>query len=688
MEHQLHEYKNYEPVFLPKARKEGYVCPACKKSGTGERGTGITSYRTPSGTIAYKCHACGFHGDTADLWAMHHYGLSNAAEMSAEGFAELEAYYFGSCARPTAASRPAEPKKPSADYTAYYAEAADEAEKSEEAQAYLRSRGISENLQAFFSIGFDAAWRHPKRTSGERLPHVIIPHACGNYSARDISGMASAKYGTVGSREPFGMEQARGFDTVWVVEGEFDALSLWEAGQPAIGLGGAQCARLLVEALEEGTLEPSRVIICPDKDEAGEKAAQDLKAALHTMGIAYTVADLGTFKDANDFLTADREGFIAWAAECAERIPDYQPEPTKDGRRAALDALDYFKNPEAHKAATEVRTGFRSLDRALYGGLHEGLHVIGAISAGGKTTFCLQLADQIAAQGQDVLFFSLEMSARELVAKSLSRFTFQRHRNATAANGKPLAKDTQRLLNTAMWRSYSERERAAIAEAVSRYEAEESRLFIHEGKRHGHRLTVKDIAEVVQEHVAETGNVPVIFVDYLQILAPLEGFRGTDKQATDAAVFELKDISRRYNAVVFAVSSFNRESYNEPVSLSSFKESGAIEYTADLLFGLQFLGMDRNGGESKDAYARRVKDIAAEAMNGKREGKPVAMELKCLKYRTGYNFKLALDLVHAYNCFMNDRDSNGGELEQITQALKDAPAFDLETLVAQKKSRR
>ena len=62
-------------------------------------------------------------------------------------------------------------------------------------------------------------------------------------------------------------------------------------------------------------------------------------------------------------------------------------------------------------------TGFYELDDALCGGLYGSqLICIGAISSLGKTSFCLQIADQMAEAGKDVLIFSLEMSQDELLA--------------------------------------------------------------------------------------------------------------------------------------------------------------------------------------------------------------------------------------------------------------------------------
>ena len=68
--------------------------------------------------------------------------------------------------------------------------------------------------------------------------------------------------------------------------------------------------------------------------------------------------------------------------------------------------------------------------------------------------------------------------------------------------------------------------------------------------------------------------------------------RATDKQNTDKAVVERKRVSRYYDVPIFAISSFNHENYTSPVNIVSFKESGAIEYTSDVLMALQFKGMD------------------------------------------------------------------------------------------------
>ena len=111
------------------------------------------------------------------------------------------------------------------------------------------------------------------------------------------------------------------------------------------------------------------------------------------------------------------------------------------------------------------------------------------------------------------------------------------------------------------------------------------------------------VRDTIARHLSLTGRQPVVIIDYLQLLAPHEP-RATDKQNTDKAVMELKRASRDYKLPIIAISSFNRQNYNTPVSMEAFKESGAIEYSSDVLIGLQFKGV----GKDFDIFEAKNKD--------------------------------------------------------------------------------
>ena len=81
---------------------------------------------------------------------------------------------------------------------------------------------------------------------------------------------------------------------------------------------------------------------------------------------------------------------------------------------------DYLSYIQDDTQVKKIRTGFDKLDNLLNGGLPNGLITLGAIPSLGKTTFALQVADNMASmENTKVLFFSLEMSKFDLISKSL-----------------------------------------------------------------------------------------------------------------------------------------------------------------------------------------------------------------------------------------------------------------------------
>ena len=322
--------------------------------------------------------------------------------------------------------------------------------------------------------------------------------------------------------------------------------------------------------------------------------------------------------------------------------------------------LRYFSQIDEHDLGIEAKTGFDVFDAEdcnLYGGIHEGLYILGAVSSLGKTSFCLQLADQISEHGQDVLFFSLEQSPYELLSKSISRHTYLIAREQKKDDYKHLAKETAQILNKHRYKFYTSEEKDIVSMAIKNYSTQAKHLYIFPGQYQGKRLTVTDISNIVKEHISKENNIPIIFIDYLQLLAMSNPtFRGTDKQAIDFVTTSLKGVSRKFKTAVIAISSFNRESYNAPITLASFKESGSIEYSADLLFGLEYgeingPGMEHQKLETDKDYRIRIATLKENNMKKKANKTPVTILLKCLKNRNGNTFSCNFNFLHAYNYF-------------------------------------
>jgi replicative DNA helicase len=292
-------------------------------------------------------------------------------------------------------------------------------------------------------------------------------------------------------------------------------------------------------------------------------------------------------------------------------------------------------------------TGLKGLDKILDGGLFPGLYVVGAISSLGKTSLCLQIADHIAAQGQDVLVFSLEMSKRELVAKSLSRIMATKDRSN--------AKTTRAILRGQ--NNWKRAEIDLLTDSIGEYAAGTGvHLYISVGMGD---IGVADIRAAVIQHQLRTGNYPVVIVDYVQILAPAD-IRATDKQNTDKAVLELKRLSRDCNIPVVGISSFNRDNYTAPVNMAAFKESGSLEYSSDVLIGLQYDFMEPREGERKEARSARIEQDMKQTIADTKEGKPIIINAKVLKNRNGSKGTAIMQFTPMFNTFA-DVDTLHGE---------------------------
>lgn len=272
-----------------------------------------------------------------------------------------------------------------------------------------------------------------------------------------------------------------------------------------------------------------------------------------------------------------------------EQVPQAKDRGTGENYLANL-----FKERECRKGREPAKTGIKGLDMALGGGLNQGLYIIGAPSSVGKTTLALQMADELAAHGRDVAFFTMEQSGVELVAKSLSRLTT---RVAFEAR-----KDLDGIAMTAgeiLFKEFSDAQNHIMAEAVYLYADYGKRITVFEGRK-----SAEEVRTAVQGLV-DRGLSPVVFVDYLQILAPKDP-RMSDKQAVDATVTELRGIARDFNLPLIAISSIRRGSYEKEISEDDFKESGGIEYSADVLMALQSADPAKMA-EEKTKDQRKVK---------------------------------------------------------------------------------
>jgi len=644
---------------------KGYICPICG-SGSGKNGTGITENPKDKGHFTCWGGDCFRNADIFEIIGKQ-FNLTDFNEIfnkACEIFGVTVNNFTPTINYMAQNSKIQNKAVDVRNFTEFFKRASSNLSQTN------YHRGISLETLKKFHVGFIPDWR--AKPNAPASPRLIIPVWSGGYLARDTRPNLTeqeAKYSKmrVGKTRLFNSGALKqNLKPVFIVEGEIDALSIIDAGGQAVGLGSVANIGKLIEALKEikakeikaATSEIPFLIILFDNDLAGQSASKKLTDALKKELNFFSYRHLllpESYKDANEFLMKDRVKFIEWV-KAGEDFDFMISEKENQREVEAIEVkarekflsefvsyrLNGFSEFILQNKAGGISTGFESLDKVLGGGLFPGLYVVGANSSLGKTTLVLQIADSIAKSGRGVLIFSLEMSANELIAKTLSRLSFIK--SVSEYQSTCYAKTTRGVL---LGRYNNDFDSKIITEAIQDYFSWGENISITEGIGDVGILTVK---EKLEEFKKFRNEIPVVIIDYLQIIAPYE--KGlTDKQNVDKNITELKRLSRDFDVPVLGISSFNRESYSAPVSMASFKESGAIEYSSDVLIGLQYQGWDYQEGEAEQSRQKRLREVRKKMEQKARELSSQEIQLKILKNRNGIKDDLFFDFFPAFNCF-------------------------------------
>ena len=200
-------------------------------------------------------------------------------------------------------------------------------------------------------------------------------------------------------------------------------------------------------------------------------------------------------------------------------------------------------------------TGFPLLDDVLGGGLRAGaLNLLAGPQGQGKTTMALQIARNAVAAGRAAIFFSFELDAEALLQRLIAlesgliggihapgltsvRAAFEGADGG--AGGLP-----ERLAGT------------AGIEAIMRIQGYADRLVVHRSTTT--QTDIPTIAQAVKEVHGETGQPPLIIVDYLQKVK-FDDPRLSDEESITKITEQLKDLAIDFEAPVFAVAAADKK---------------------------------------------------------------------------------------------------------------------------------
>ena len=210
-----------------------------------------------------------------------------------------------------------------------------------------------------------------------------------------------------------------------------------------------------------------------------------------------------------------------------------------------------------------LTTGIPDLDRLTDGFKPENLIVLAGRPGSGKTTMSLNFVEKIIMQQREdqgaVLFFSMEMSADELLTKLLS--------SLSRIDSKRLRRDRMRA---------SEWDQLTSAVNLLRNQP----LYIDDTGA----LSSQEIRNRARR-VAGTTKLDLIVVDYLQLM---RSERRYEQRVNEVAEFSgsLKALAKELKVPVIALSQLNRAIEGRPDKkprMADLRDSGAIEQDADLI---------------------------------------------------------------------------------------------------------
>lgn len=273
---------------------------------------------------------------------------------------------------------------------------------------------------------------------------------------------------------------------------------------------------------------------------------------------------------------------------------------------------DMVTDPEGSQGTA---TGFRSLDRVLAGMGNSDLVLVGARPGMGKTSFCLNIATNVAkATKKKVCIFSLEMSAEQLVNRVISSEALVDSYALRTGELKPEEWDH-------------------IAQAASSLSGCDILIDDTSG------LTVT----AMKAKLRRVDNLGLVVIDYLQLM---QSDRRIDNRAQEVGEISraMKIMAKELNVPVICCAQLSRGPEGRTVKkpmLSDLRDSGAIEQDADVVIFLYRDEYYKNAeGESvsPDTEQNVAEVIVAKNRHGSTDTVKVGWAGRYTKFR-----ELALD---------------------------------------------
>lgn len=624
-----------------KAGRNMFCCPVCG-SGTGRNGTG--AFHVYPGSNRVICYAGNCFTDKGEdtlgalkiIWQCDETeALKRAGYNLTSGGGSITPEYKENNEHQKHQEHKEHQERPAAiDYTSFYRECHEALLKSPEALEYLHGRGITDESIERFNLGYCAAWKHSVTLENEKkynktfpgTKRIIIPRTKETYVARRIDAPANdiekqyVKQIQGKQKDLFNLEALDRSETPWIVEGELDAISLYQAGAEAVvGIGSTVNAGRILEEMRK---HPEKVyLLALDNDPPDEKgnkpgadAQEELTKKMQAAGLLPLPVEPELIyqeaKDANEALNKTPDilrQFVSGFEQAAKEVKANRDEERREEleKRTGAGMLDSFLKVVQSKDFEPIPTGIFAIDNALQGGFTRRTLVLLSGAPGiGKTALAQMITETIARSGRDIVYFNLEMDRNQLLARSLSRIVWEQEKADINA---------LQVLRGYGWTDY---QREAITRAAELYKKEIAGRFIYNPDG-----TSNELNSILSAMQAETDRIkaagrpePLVCIDYLNLI---DGGIRDAVEGLKTVIYRLKDFAKENNTIVLAITATNRAANKTGiVTQEDGRDSSAVEYSGDLMLGLSYTaiedGREYETGE-EDRFHKPIKakyDIA------------------------------------------------------------------------------
>lgn len=320
---------------------------------------------------------------------------------------------------------------------------------------------------------------------------------------------------------------------------EIDALLIREEIGKAVKV---DCTRFLVECMElcattANVAEYCRLV----KGEANKRRLQSISLGIYD-GV---------------------QGFSDWqeiASSALDQIADISDDSgceVMDSSAMVSAWREYYDKVSQNPDFAFCRTGYRSLDKKLGGGMYRsGMYIIGARPGMGKTTLGINIAENIAGNGKKVLFVSLEMDRIQIICKRMACFAGISYKKLMAGGL------SQRGMEEAM----------LTADTLSKHP-----FFVSDKSG----SCTADIGRMARK----AKGLSAIVVDHLSLMRPQteNANKPRYEQMTEISA-DIKALAKALGVPILVLCQLNRENAKDGdkrPQLQHLRDSGAIEQDAD-----------------------------------------------------------------------------------------------------------